>query len=143
MEVTIEVNGVAAKEYHDPDADEQEQPDLHLPPGRDIRPYQVKYIEAKPGVRFGFRIRRGRRFQHFSDHIGYEVSLDGLTLGMVHDSGRGTTADFVIDKFNTGDRSCWFKFANLEVGKFCNHLPILPNKVSMTPWGRPANFRWA
>ena len=133
LEVTIEVNGVTAKEYHDPDEDERGDLDLDTPPGVHIRAHQVKYIEVTPGASFQFRVKRGRRFRHRSDHIGYLAYADGMAVGICHDdtpNNRAERWDDTLDSFCDGNpvdgyRDYQFKFADLEIGKFITTSAVL------------------
>ncbi|KAK4680664.1 hypothetical protein QC764_100150 [Podospora pseudoanserina] len=88
LTVTVEVADRPTKEYDDPDADsmqiemQREEFDHHATP--DL-PYVVKYIEAKPGAFYHYRVSiQPRRFHYVSDHVGFTVVNDGRETGMTH-----------------------------------------------------------
>ena len=97
LEVTILVDGVAAAEYGDPDAEENTRasllPKYDLPPGpSDLQtvPYVVKYIEAKPGAAFEIQVVKTALFERRSHHIAHRIKLDGrVCLSMAHEGGDG------------------------------------------------------
>ncbi|KAK0669074.1 hypothetical protein QBC41DRAFT_112508 [Cercophora samala] len=88
LTVTVEVADRPAKEYDDPDADsmqiemQREEFDHHGTP--DI-PYIIKYIEAKPGAFYRYRVTlQFGRFPYVSDHVGFRVVNDGRCTGIAH-----------------------------------------------------------
>lgn len=88
LTVTVEVADRPTKEYDDPDADsmqiemQREEFDHHATP--DL-PYVIKYIEAKPGAFYHYRVSiQPRRFHYVSDHVGFTVVNDGRETGMTH-----------------------------------------------------------
>ncbi|KAK0732458.1 hypothetical protein B0T21DRAFT_196227 [Apiosordaria backusii] len=83
LTVTIEVTEKPTKEYDDPEAHslqvEMQPEDFDLPPNlppNDI-PYVVKYIEAKPGAFYRFKVTLLPRFSQKAHHVAYTVSNDG------------------------------------------------------------------
>lgn len=130
LEVTVEVDGRKAKEYVDPDAveidedDNNNNDDLHnAEPGRP-RPHVVKYIEAKPGAAFQFRLKRTPDFKHLGDSIFFKAIVDGGKDNSAHNdhsAGKHSTFREKIDCFyshdSDGNSKAWgFKFGDLNVG---------------------------
>lgn len=129
LEVTIEVDGVTAKEYDIP-ADEDGRPpediSFHEPrnqPQGGPPPYSIKYIEAHSGKRFSFRVKRSPDFEHHSHHIGAKVQADQIRLKISHGppiSKSNPHADWNLKtsawrEFDTqnGYQSCYFCFVPL------------------------------
>ncbi|KAK3986058.1 hypothetical protein QBC44DRAFT_403233 [Cladorrhinum sp. PSN332] len=89
LEVTIIVGDQGAKEY---DAPDDENPvdsmtpddfDLALSQGRTI-PYNLEYIEAKPGVGYIFQVTLGRSFIPRCHHIAWSAESDGNMIKLTH-----------------------------------------------------------
>ncbi|KAK3683952.1 hypothetical protein B0T22DRAFT_266766 [Podospora appendiculata] len=76
IEAIIVVNGTAAKEYVDTDADEKQD--------RHDCPTVVQYIESVPGASFAFRFVKDKNFRHSSHHIAIKFSVDGMQSGLKH-----------------------------------------------------------
>src|SRR3954453_12852144 len=88
IEVVVNVNGDAAKEYADPDANESgEDDEIQILATAAIEtrsvelqakycPHIIKYIEAKTGAPFEIEVIAHENFRRASHHIGMEVQVD-------------------------------------------------------------------
>jgi hypothetical protein len=132
LEVTIAVDGQTAREYDDPDDVNENstcpmaRDDFHLPPDHQGRlPYQVKYIESKPGKHFAIKIRKGRRFRHLGGYyIACGVYVDGRRELFDYEEGLATRdgvwdrklSGFVSRTASGGWRMYNFQFSELKTG---------------------------
>jgi len=135
LEVTIEIDGETAKEYDDPHDAGKEPPKLDV---RDLaagqaqdaqavleaqnQRYVVKYIEAKPGAFFQFRIKRAVNFKHRGHHIAYSVMGDNFKVSLRHDTTPNSAWNTVTKGHLAGNpaegfQTKTFKFAELKIGK--------------------------
>lgn len=89
LEAVVVVGGVDAQEYNVP---EDENPiesldmaDYDAAYTRQGRiPHVVRYIEAKPGVDFLYRVTIKPNFVWRSHHVGARIQNDGVKGGMMH-----------------------------------------------------------
>ncbi|KAK4173304.1 hypothetical protein QBC36DRAFT_303764 [Triangularia setosa] len=90
LTVTVEVDEKPTKEYDDPEANsmqaEMQPEDFDLPPNHppnDI-PYVVKYIEAKPGAFYRYKVTLLPRFSKKAHHLAFSVINDGWRVSPTH-----------------------------------------------------------
>ena len=133
LEVKVEVDGRTAKEYEDPDAveeddDDQDNDDLYnVQPGQP-RPHVVKYIEAKPGLTFSFRLKRTADFKHVGNSVFFMATVDGRKDNTAWDdlaAGKHSTwrhnLNCLYSQDSSGNRKeHLFKFGTLDVGWFAS-----------------------
>lgn len=127
LEVTVEVDGAAANEYDEPaDCSESKlrHKDFHLAdPDRPL-PLAVKYIEAKPGSPFQFRIRVTKPLKHVDDDVFFRVHVDGKkdhSLVSYSDSeyqGDWSSIIKVLRSHKDGvKQKHYFRFSSLNIGR--------------------------
>ncbi|KAK4207004.1 hypothetical protein QBC37DRAFT_104955 [Rhypophila decipiens] len=148
LEVTVQVNGTAAKEYDNPDRNEIPElthDDFHLAVRGQALPHVVKYIEAKPGERFEVHVQRTPHFQRIGVNLFYRVEVDGCSDNMCwsdHSSSATenwtNTVSYLLSIMETGTERHHFKFANLDVGEVENLKQAeLKNQTEKTKkWGK-------
>ncbi|KAK0657845.1 hypothetical protein B0T16DRAFT_386311 [Cercophora newfieldiana] len=132
LEVTIEVDGRTAKEYDPCDDSDNGPPEgcnFHIPETQlesNEKPYVIKYIEAKAGASFQFRVKRLPTFEHHSHHIAFGYRVDHVQIELQHDhtvtaGNKNTTWDAVkghvmlYDKEEDSHKQCSFRFAALDI----------------------------
>ena len=124
-----DLKAIVPREYKNPSEDDPEIP-KNIWKSFFGRPYEHKYIEARPGARFSicvnksFKSMTGKWVSRFGSghHFGFRVTLDGRTMPMVHARKTGkwrARLDHVVAGNEVdGYHKCMFKFADLDVGKF-------------------------
>lgn len=130
IQVTINVNGAAAREYEAPEDTTCAVAikDFDLTPNRNHNaPYVVKYIEAIPGAPYEFQIVKRQRFRGRSHHIAAKLVVDGQESGLAHEE-QGTRKKNQRWEFEsngitsggsaTGYQIYTFEFAPLNIGMF-------------------------
>lgn len=90
IEVVVEVDGQAATEYDSSHNDDElqiiEQPTEELDiDNNKPHAYVVKYIEAKSGAPFLFRVTKTWRFRRFGHHMAYRAVVDGEMMELDHE----------------------------------------------------------
>lgn len=139
LEVTVEVEGVTAKEYDDPDDENNEPSDdeFHIVATGQVnrrrvslavqpKPRIVKYIEARPGSAFKFRVKRMPDFSFIGIGVYFKAFVDGFAdnKGYVdlrkyrRDNFDQAVCHFTSGSRETGQQTHSFKFGNLEIGKY-------------------------
>lgn len=80
VEITIQVEGQALREYDDTDEDDQKEVaqrnDAH-----DAPLLMSKYVEAVSGARFAISVVVPQSVKAFSDALGFELLVNGLPVG--------------------------------------------------------------
>ncbi|KAL1838550.1 hypothetical protein VTJ49DRAFT_2548 [Mycothermus thermophilus] len=128
LDVTIVVDGHTAREYVDPDGDNANscpmtRRDFHIPTGQQGNlPYQIKYIESKPGKRFAVSIRKGPKFRTIGHHIAFRIYVDGTEQVFVHQHEKETQdgvyrriVDGFLHRTPRGDYTSYkFQFSELK-----------------------------
>jgi len=92
LQVTVDINGVAAQEYDIPvgNVDKQYDDDLQVVEARQLirgddsisvkaPPQIVKYIEVQPGATFAFQMKRTLDFNFIGKGVFFEAIVDGFT----------------------------------------------------------------
>jgi hypothetical protein len=130
LEATVLVNGVAAVEYQDPDAEEshtmaREQFDLPQPYDQAL-PHVVRYIEAKPGAPYLFQVAKKYHIRGQNHHVAYSVSVDGQKFGPCHQPAHtrrdrkgqwtSTLDSYISGNPTAGYQRHSFQFAALDIG---------------------------
>ncbi|KAK4161107.1 hypothetical protein QBC43DRAFT_100039 [Cladorrhinum sp. PSN259] len=89
LDVTVVVDGVDAQEYDPPEDENDEQQMKHedfdpayVPPG--AIPHIVRYIEAKPGAPYQYRLTLNPIFHFRSHHAGFSAQNDAHKGGVQH-----------------------------------------------------------
>lgn len=127
LKVTVDVDGEAAIEYDNTAASNQPSlthDDLHLADPNRPLPYAVKYIEAKPGKPFQFRIERTPRFRFKGPHVFFRVVVDGQEDNSIitdcktnRKKNWSEVCKALVSETRVSQTYHYFKFGNLNVGK--------------------------
>jgi hypothetical protein len=144
IEVTIGVDGEAAKEYDVPLAHDDEdntrpgmtRDEFDLPADHDdALPHVIKYIEVKPGAPFEFRVKKEHNFQRRGHHIGFQAFADGRFMGFRHEGGKSANNpmgvwDVAMDRMLSGNPRVGYKthqymFTPLGIGMYAIKQPHL------------------
>jgi hypothetical protein len=142
VEVTIGVDGEAAKEYDIPPPNDSEgntrpsmtRDEFDLPADYDeALPHVVKYIELKQGARFQFRVKKESNFQRRGHHIAFRGYADGRAMGFMHEGDKSAktpmaTWDLAMDGMWSGNPRVGYKihrylFTPLGIGMYSYKQP--------------------
>lgn len=135
LKVSIRVGGEAAEEYDPPYGAAEDGQVLESPP-EELDPdlphdYIVKYIEAKTGAPFVFRVETNQLFRRFGHHLTYQVEVDGTEFRLIHQKGHATDRPALSNRWKATTSGCYagsldnpprlrvhfFRFEELTMGK--------------------------
>lgn len=137
LTVCVKVDGKPATEYENPDDEvrgmDVDKFDVGAGLDNPQPPYVIKYIEAKPGAPYTFRLTREPSFQGRSSHIGLGLLIDGERTELFRVDGNKSAQPpglFSVEIRDTmrgspenGYRKLGFSFSPLEIGMELRYLP--------------------